>query len=280
MESKHNSQYIFEAKTNDAFYIKILIEILQNNIKNGCFELSEEGIEASITDSRRIHRIFTYFKLYAKQFNVYRYSSAPMSIGLNINHLYKMLKCIKKKDSIILFIEKNRTSDLGITIIPKENNRLTTSYLKIQNLQNLKLPLPVGYSNIPVNIYSTEFSKTIKELANISNIMTIRGKKFQIKFECENSSIYSKEAILGEMNPDDTSDYIFTDDFTAEHLQRITKISGLSSNLQIYFSDGLPLLLKTNIGIIGEFSVYLKSKTQSEVEEKTENSEDYSDDDD
>ena len=36
---------IFKAKTNSAYTIKILAELLQNNIKTACFEVDENGIK-------------------------------------------------------------------------------------------------------------------------------------------------------------------------------------------------------------------------------------------
>ena len=48
-----------------------------------------------------------------------------------------MLKSIKKKDSLQLFIDTSCTNELGIKTIPKENTRITTSGIKIQNIQNL-----------------------------------------------------------------------------------------------------------------------------------------------
>ena len=48
-----------------------------------------------------------------------------------------MLKSIKKKDSIVLFIDDDKDDMLGIKVIPPENNRITVSYIKIQSIQRI-----------------------------------------------------------------------------------------------------------------------------------------------
>ena len=53
-----------------------------------------------------------------------------------------MIRTIKKKDSIQLSIFDDKKNDLNIKVIPKENNRVTTSVIKIQSIQNMKIDLP------------------------------------------------------------------------------------------------------------------------------------------
>ena len=41
---------IFKAKTNSAYTIKIMAELLQNNIKTACFEIDENLIKLRMMD--------------------------------------------------------------------------------------------------------------------------------------------------------------------------------------------------------------------------------------
>jgi len=81
---------IFRAKTNNAYTIKILIELLSQNIKTACFEISKEGINLTMMDSNRIFLV--KLNLEAENFNHYKYNKTdPLLIGINLNHFHKMI---------------------------------------------------------------------------------------------------------------------------------------------------------------------------------------------
>lgn len=283
------SQFIFRCKTNDAYIIKILLELLHNNIKTACFEITPKGIFLCMTDSN--HRTLIDLKLHAKDFNLFYLKPASLSIGVNVNHQYKMLKSVKKKDSLQLFIHENAPTDLGIQILPKDHSRLTTSYIRIQNIQNLEIQLPDPYPHT-ILISSSEFSKMCKDMLNISNSILILANQYSAKFVCNLGSVYSREVILGETevekyanhdgfypNVSGTSssitekenggyDFVFKDDFETEQLSRIVKISGLSNNININCHENMPLLIQSKVGSLGEINIYIKSRRQIEEEQQ------------
>ncbi len=122
---------IFKAQTNEGYTIKVLSDLLQNNIKTACLIINGQGIKLTMYDSHR--RVCFEFILYAENFQIYKFrSETPLYLGINLCHFYKMIKSIKKKDSIILFINEDQQDDLGIRVIPKENNRVTTSFIKMK----------------------------------------------------------------------------------------------------------------------------------------------------
>ena len=262
--------YLFRAKTSDAYIIKILIELLHNNIKTGCFEMSKDGIHFCMTDSNR--RTLIHCQMFAKDFNLYfLHQNQTLNLGLNVNHFYKMLKSIKKKDSVILFITEDRPTELGIQIIPKDHSRLTISYIRIQNIQNLEIQLPEPYVT-SILVSSSEFSKMCKDMFNISNTITVLSNPYNVKFICNLGSVYSREVILGETDMErnhltGNEHYQFEDDFDAEQLSRIMKVSGLSPNLNIHCVRDMPMMIRAKIGSLGVISIYIKSKRQIEEEE-------------
>ena len=254
---------IFRAKSQDAYVLKILAELLSNNIKTGCFEVDSDGISLCMMDHHR--RILIDLKLKAENFLIYKFTSKKMFLGINLNHWHKMLKSIKKKDSIELFIDDTSLTDLGIKVIPKENNRVTTSFVKIQSIQNLDIDIPTGYGK-PIIISSSEYQKIVKDMGNIGNTMKVISKNFSIEFSCNAGGILKRSVRFGEDTNDDEDELgeEFVQDFNTEQLCRITKLSGLSTNIQIY--PGKPLLFKSNVGSIGNISIYIKSKEQIESE--------------
>jgi len=248
-----------------------LMELLHNIIKTACFEITSEKISLRMMDSNR--RTLVDLSLRSKNFNSYYLSSqvesSKLNIGLNLHHFYKMLKSIKKRDQLVLFIEESKSSDLGIEIIPKDHSRLTISYVKIQNIQNLEIALPEQYER-SILVMSNEFSKMCKDLFNMSNTISILAKKYTIEFNCNVGSVYSRKVILGDTESQHfESNHViedFREDYDTEHLSRILKISGLYNNITIHCANDMPLQLMSKVGILGEIQIFLKSKKQIDME--------------
>jgi proliferating cell nuclear antigen PCNA len=266
---------IFSCKSREAYSIKILAELLQSNIKTGCFEIDETGIRLRMMDHHRT--VLIDLELNADAFSLYsyKYLEPKLNLGINLIHFHKMLKSIKKRDLIRFFIDENSPNDLGIEVIPKENNRVTTSYIKIQNIQNIDIDIPDGYSK-PIVISSGEFQKMCKGLTHISNLTRISSKNSSIKFLSDAGGIMKRATEFGEQideNGDEDEDAAstetkveFEEDFDTEQLTKISKLAGLSQTMQIYPKEGHPLLFRTNIGTLGKISIYLKSKSMQETD--------------
>jgi proliferating cell nuclear antigen PCNA len=253
---------LFKAKTDDGFTIKILAELLQNTIKTACLEINKNDISLRMMDARRT--LLLDIHLYAVKFNIYEMASdETLYIGLNLSHLFRMLKSIKKKDSLSLTLGSDDLTKLFIRIHPKENNRIITSCINIQNIQNVDIPLPLGYDN-PIVIPSEEYQRTLKDMNNISNSIFIRVRKYSICIYCLSNDIYYREVQFGQL--DDNTPIVYEDEFDKEQLINIIKISGLSKNLQFYARRDLPLLIQSNVGELGIISVYIKSKLQIQME--------------
>jgi len=272
----------FKCKTGEAYHIKVLAELLTNNLKTGCFEVSANGISLCMFDHHR--KTMVDLELLSENFSVYKFKTTPpFCLGLNLNHFHKMLKSIKKKDSLQLFINSDNPNELGIKTIPKENTRITTSGIKIQTIQNLDIEAPVGYGK-PVIVPSSEFQKMCKDLSSIgSTNIKVVSKNFHIEFIADADGILKRKVAFGENEDSDDDD---SDDgeteyhatFSTDQLSRITKLAGLNNTMQIFpASNKLPLLFRSNIGSLGKISIYIKSKELVELESNNFHSDNDSD---
>ena len=105
-------------------------------------------------------------------------------------------------------------------------------------------------------------------MLNIGTTIKIKSHGLGIQFYSDADQILKRKVEFGEIDdedPDVNNNYEQT--FFVDQLSRISKISGLSNTMQIYYSNGLPLLFRTNIGSIGKLSIYIKSKEMIEDEE-------------
>jgi proliferating cell nuclear antigen PCNA len=259
---------IFKCKTSEAYYIKILSELLTNNIKTGYFAIDNNGINLRIMDHPQLTLID--LTLSSENFTSYKFQSNDkdkLCIGLNLNHFHKILKSIKKKDSLQMYINTEASDELQIKTIPKENTRTTTSYIKILNIQVLDIEVPTGYGR-PVIVNSSEFQKMCKDICSIgSNNIKVVSRNFYIEFIADVDSIIKRSVSFGEGDDDDDDNSdekkegeSIESTFSTDQLQRIMKISGLNTKLYIYTGIDLPILFRSNVGNLGTISVYLKSK--------------------
>ena len=102
---------IFKAKTQQGYIIKVLGELLQHIIKTGCFVLDKDGITLRMMDSHR--KKLVDLRLEASKFSIYKFKEEKKFLGINLGYFYKMLKSIKKKDGVFLFIDDSRCVELA-----------------------------------------------------------------------------------------------------------------------------------------------------------------------
>ena len=257
---------MFKARTVDAYVIKTLVDLLQHNLKMAYFKISENGICLRMMDAGQ-KILFNVF-LDGTKFNIYKYKykSTNYNIGVNLLHLFRMIKSIKKKDSITLFIREG-SSDLGIEVSPRDNSRTTTSYLKTFSTENLDIEMPKGYKN-SIIINSSEYQKMCKDMNSIGPLITIHSNmNGLISFKCDDNNIYKREVIFGTEDSDSEDEDIdnqYSEVYNTEQLHRITKISGLHQKLNIFVEPRLPILFKSNVGALGAIDIYIKNKNQIE----------------
>jgi proliferating cell nuclear antigen PCNA len=254
---------IFNAKTTNGFVFKIIAELLNNNIKVACFEIDKDGIRLRMMDHNRT--ILIDLNLEAEKFTSYKYkSSEKMYIGITSTHLNKMLKMVKKQDSIQLSIMEDSPSLLELKILPKDSNRITTSKIKIQTVQNLDIALPENYGR-PITINSGEFQKMCKGF--FSKKIIVSSKNLTINFASDVGGVMTRETNFGDFEEDDEDDGDeYNDEFDAEQLNKIAKITGLNKTMRVFPKEGEPFLIKIEAGSIGEISIFLKSKSLQEAD--------------
>jgi hypothetical protein len=247
----------FFAKTNDAFHFKVTAGLLCDNIKIGCFKLSSSGIGLKGMNTSESLLIKIFMK--SSSFNRYEYTNPlpKVIIGLNIPHFNRMLKSIKKKDTLQLNVDGD--SELKIKTSPLNNSRVTTSILKIQRVQQVRIANPPDTYGNPVTVSSSEFNKMIKDLNSINPIIRIYFSTGYIKFECGDGNVLRRTIEFGDTDVQ-TNRELNMQEYDTEQLFRICKISGMNNQMQLYTGVDMPLHIKSMIGNTGDASISLYIK--------------------
>ena len=259
----------FHIKTQEGYVIKVLSELLHNNIKVGCFEITKDGMFFRMTDTH--NRLCINIVLHAENFEIFQVtmpsSDSNILIGINLAHLRKMLRPVKKKETIEFIKTSEESDELCIRISSKEmNGETTTSNIKIQEMQIIDLQLPTGYDDY-ISIPTSKYQKMCKDMETISQNIKIESNRKMIRFTSIMEGVYSRSIEFGTQSSDPIT---YLQHFESEQLNNLGRISGLgattSSNIQVFTKPSLPILLRTNIGTLGKIGIYIKSKEQVEDE--------------
>lgn len=260
----------FIAKTTDAFCIKTIADILHMSLKTVCLEIDAAGIFISMIDTEST--VMFKIELVAHNFIVYKFLfPEKLHIGINTVHFFRMLKNIKKKDTLTMYIDPDIHPDqLAFEVIPKgniDNNRIMTSFIAMHAVQNVKITVP-ELTTRPIIVQSTEYQKIIKELCSMSFAVHIQAWEYGIQFSCDTASVMKRIVYFGEPRESNAVSIppLYDDTFYTESIAKTPKICNLGTNIQI-FPDN-PLTFKSRVGTLGELTIYIKTKTQIDNKNK------------
>lgn len=264
-----NEDYNFYADTPSGHAIKVLVEVFQRCVLNdGYFNLDKDGIHFCCTDNKKTTLLNS--RLHMREFDNY-HCETPKTVAINLKHFHKLLKNVKKKDSITMFINKDMPNKLGITLVPiivkEKSERAETSFITIREVSNGEIDVPDGY-HFPKVIPSNEYQKMCKKMAVVPGKtirITIQENKF-ISFFCDGGDIISSEMAFGTKEKD-TDTYV--GEFYTTTLDQLIKMPGLAPKMQISapHDNRYPLKIRMNVGTLGFVEVFLKTKNQIEYEE-------------
>lgn len=261
--SYREEDVLFLASTKESFTIKTLIDLLAFNFTNGCFIISAEGIEFNMIEESANSHMFL-LKLKNTDFSRFEYNHSypSFNLGVNLTHVYKMIKSIKKKDLIELKILKTELNQLHITIVPKDNTRHHSSTVKLYDMQSIKSTSIEGYNHYII-VSTTEFFRSLKELIVISMELKVTFYPKSISFAAEIDSIYSKKITFGETptaQQEETA--LFSMPYKLENFLKINKLPSLSTNINIAYSETSPLRLTCKFEL-GTFTVFIHPSLSS-----------------
>lgn len=272
MSNSEQVNYIFRAKTKeaDAFVIKILGELLSYIVKWAPFTINEKGIMLNQRDPRNEQLVEIF--LNRENFHVFK---CPQTISFLVNSqtFYKMLKTIKKKDTITIFITEDEPLKLGITVEQASEKNKVTTFIKISynRPEDIQLGTATNYET-PLIISSKEFQK-MKNLHSISKEIKLTCNHGQLKFSGDGGEIYSRELVINT-EENDEGEHLpnnYEQTYNTHCITQLTKCAGQSGNtVHMFIQRDMPLKIRMRAGNLGDLVIYIKSKEMLELESEEE----------
>ena len=249
-------------KFADGYFFKILTELMKNNVSTACFNIDASGMSLNITDTNKT--ILLEIKLRAEDCELFMVKQETQ-LSLDTKNLYNIIRTIKKKDTLLLSIAERTPTSIDICIEPRNSEQMSmTSTINITMIQNLEI-IPVPDFGAPVTVNSASFHKMIKSMATLSPLLTISTKPGYISFTSENNGVLKKVAEFGVKSL--SSAITYSDEFNVTQFSKTVKIAGLGNSIDFYTEVDSPfVMMKSDIGSVGEIRLFIKSKRQIESE--------------
>ena len=189
----------------------------------------------------------------------------PITLGLNLNSFYKILKCSSNDDSI--FISSSEISDILIIIFESINNdRISEFELKLIKIDTEPLGIPETEYSATISITSSEYRRISSEMITLGDTMQIGISKEGIKFEVE-GDIGKATVFLKQMEKENEVDVVKINisepvkmGFALRYLNSFSKATPLCEKITLKLCKDFPLQLEFKVIKSGFIRFYLAPK--------------------
>ena len=240
----------FLIKPKEGVILKTLFETLSTLLEECDLEVGEDfGMRSTCMNVERT--VLVDFLLHSKRFQCFRTMNCDF-LTINCSTLFEGIKPAKREDSLTMSIDK----EICLTVSGKGGS--ATTFITTESSKGYVINLPEGYGR-PIVITSSEFQIGCRGLPKCE---TIEIRKFgtRVRMVSRTGEIRTKEVVMGEEDdwPQEPSDVSFS--FDPLMIRRIcTKIANLGGSVSLSFATkDEPLLIRTNVGTLGEISFYVK----------------------
>lgn len=185
------SNYILSVTTmqcslQSAKQLKRIIDGVGGLVAQANIDCNEQGIDMQAMDSS--HVALCSLKLHASGFDEYQ-CSAPLTVGINVGHLSKVLKCAENNDGAGLSTDGD--SEMDIKFQNKCNLRSSQFTLRLIELDVDTLVIPDITYDCVVDMPSSEFQRIVRELTALgegelgADTLMITGDENGVTFSIE-----------------------------------------------------------------------------------------------
>jgi len=253
---------MFEAKLSQSGPIKKLIEAIKDIVSDANLECNENGISLQAMDSSHVSLVSLIIP--SEDFEIFK-CDKPITLGLNLNSFYKILKCSSNDDSIL--ISCSDISEILIIVFESINNdRISEFELKLIKIDSEPLGIPETEYSAIISITSLEYRRISSEMITLGDTVQIGISKEGIKFEVEGdigkATIFLKQ-IDKEKEIDDVKINISEPvkmGFALRYLNSFSKATPLCEKINLKLCKDFPLQLEFRVIKSGFIRFYLAPK--------------------
>lgn len=244
----------------------------------------KDGMRIMEVDSSKT--VLINVKLDAKNFTTFNCKKNKLSVGVNLNCFYKLIKTLGKNDILTLYVEHDDKNILKIKIDNPEEKKNTVFDLKLLDLDEPNLNIPDTTFDAVITMNSQEFHKICREMNQIADYVEIKCLSEKILFTCKGdfanrtttyvSNDTSTDEILVSIKhasiTNKKAPQIVQGIYELKNLVLFSKCASLCNDIEIYMKNNYPLVIKYTVATLGRVLLCL-----SPINEEVTKNANYSD---
>merc|ERR1712238_583603 len=176
----------------------------------------------------------------------------PMSLGMNVDSLAKIMKMCGPSDSLRIKWQSGADS-VGFQCESGSDDRIADFDLKLMQIESEHMEIPEQQYKVVVRLPSGEFQKICKDLKEFGETMQISASKEGIKFSVA-GDVGSGNVMLKPRDADKAEDKAtltchepVTATFALRYLVNFAKAAPLCGTVELGLGPDAPLLVRYNL---------------------------------
>lgn len=153
--------------------LKTLFEVLKEILHDINLVFDASGMRLITVDGSRVALVFA--RLMASSFEEY-HCEGELHLGINLGHLYKLIKSSSNHDTISMYVRRNNSEELGIEVSQPEKRSLSRFSLKLLDVDVENLVIPDVTFQSVITLPSQYFARLCKDISAISDSVTITSR--------------------------------------------------------------------------------------------------------
>jgi len=238
-----------EAHLQQAVLLKKVVDAMKDLCKDVNFDCSEKGIQVQSMDSSHVALVSLLLRESAfADFKCER----PMSLGMNVDSLAKIMKMCGPSDSLRIRWQSGSDS-VGFQCESGSDDRIADFDLKLMQIESEHMEIPEQQYKVTVKLPSGEFQKICRDLKEFGETMQVKASKEGITFSVQgdagggNVMLKPREAEKPEDRVSLTVHEPVTAAFALRYLVNFSKAAPLSGTVELGLGADAPLLVKYDL---------------------------------
>lgn len=244
--------------------MKRVIDSIKDLVTVVNFDITNTGISFQSMDQSHVALVSMF--IHADNFSDYRVDK-KITLGVKLQNLHKILKCAENNDILTLECDQEDPQVLTIRFESMKHEKVSKFSLNLVNQDEEQLQLPDTVYASRVNLPSAEFTRIIREMAQLSENIVIKVTNKNVAFEVK-GDITTGEIELKSNNSDKLSEQICIEaeetvrnNFALSFLNTFCKAASLSEQVTLSMSPNNPVVVEYKMGNLQSFlKFYLAPK--------------------
>ncbi|PIK51001.1 putative proliferating cell nuclear antigen [Apostichopus japonicus] len=261
---------MFEAKLQQGGLLKKILESVKDLVVDGLWDCDGAAITLQGMDSS--HVALVEMLLRAEAFEHYR-CDRNVTLGMNHNHLSKILKCANNDDIVILKAADQNPDSCSLILESKNGEKTSDFVVSLVRIDTDQLGIPETEYSAHVKMSSGEFQRICRDLSQFGDAVQITCSKQDVKFSSSGETGKANITLTHSATVDKEEESVTVDlkepvdlTFALRFLNLFTKATPISDTVTLSLSQEAPLVVEYKIGDSGHIRYFLAPKIQEDEE--------------